>query len=480
MNTSIKRLIKHSGIYAIGSALQGAASMILVPIYTKNLPVSAFGQLELINTIILILVNLLSLGLASAYIKSHERDISSEKEKASLTKTTLIFTLIILIPSTALLAALAPAIAPYLKLENNTLLYLSLGITFSSIISNIGFSILRSQEKSSLFSVTNILRFVLILGINSYLVLVAKLGIEGVLYGLLAAHTITLISFIPTFIKNSKGPFSNDLLKKLLSFGVAVIPAGLAMWAMDLIDRYIINAYFGPELVGYYALIYKFGIAISLLLVTPFQLAWPTYSFSIADQPHSKQIFSKTLSWFLAISLFLVSGMVIFGKQGILILATQDYLQYQNLILPITLSYVLLGLHYLIVTGLHIANKSKLYPFLVIIPSILNIGLNLLFIPKHNIAGAAFATLISFAMMLILTMIIVQKYYQFKYNSKEIAKIGIAAIATLATFYLFPETSIFIKILIALIYPTILVVLRFISKNEWENIKAFLLSQKNS
>lgn len=479
METGLKRLIKHSGIYALGSAMQGFAAMILVPIYTKNLPVSAFGQLELINTIILISINIISLGLASAYIKTHE-DIKTSEEKKSLTTTTLLFSIIVLLPSIVIYAALIPSATNLLKLEDPTLLYLALGIISTSIISNIGFSILRSQEKSIAFSFTNILRFILLLGINSYLVLVAKKGVDGVLLGLMLAHIITLVSFIPTFIKNTNKHFSKKLLKNLLSFGIAVIPAGLAMWVMDLIDRYIINAYFGPELVGYYSLVYKFGIALSIILVTPFQLAWPTYSFSIAEKPEAKKTFSRTLSLFLGLSLFLVVGMVIFGKYGILILARKEYLQYESLILPITLSYVLLGAHYLIVSGLHIAKKSKYYPILVVIPSILNICLNMWLIPQYNILGASVATLTSFTLMLILTIILVQKYYKFIYNFADILKVVIATLATLLPFYLFPETTFYIKILITLIYPLILISSGFIKKNEFQSALKLLKLQKNS
>lgn len=471
----IQRLFKHSFVYAIGSAIQGVVGFLLVPIYTRNVSVADFGKLDLLNTIFLILASLISLGLPSAYIKVVERNIGKDKDadKKTLASTTTYFSFFFTIISLGILVGFAPRIASFFGFENPNILYIVFGALLSLILSNIGFAFLRADEKSTYYTATNVAKYILLLGVNIYLVGLLKLGIEGVFIGILIAHSFSLILLLFPILKRLQAQFSSELLKKLLSFGIAVIPAGLALWVMDLADRFFINHYLSFEEVGIYSLVYKFGIALSIGLVAPFQLAWPTFSFSIAKNDDAKETYAKALSYFLIISLGLISVFITFGEQGILILGNKSYLSGLNLILPITLSYVCLGAHYIIVTGLHIKEKTKWYPPLIALPALLNIGLNFALIPKYGILGAAIATLASFGFMLVLTHFVVEHVYGFVYEWSRIGKILLAFLATIGVNYALDniESPLILKIAIPLTFVLLIFVLKAISASEIKSAK---------
>lgn len=477
----IQRLFKHSFIYAVGSAIQGVVGFLLVPIYTRNVSVADFGKLDLLNTIFLILASLISLGLPSAYIKVIERNIGKDSDKKTLASTTTCFSLFFTIFSLGILVGFAPHIASFFGFESPNILYIIFGALLSLILSNIGFAFLRADEKSTYYTTTNVAKHILLLGVNTYLVGFLKLGIEGVFIGILIAHSFSLALLLFPILKRLQAKFSSELLKKLLSFGIAVIPAGLALWIMDLADRFFINHYLGFEEVGIYSLVYKFGIALSIGLVAPFQLAWPTFSFSIAKNSDAKETYTKVLSYFLIISLGLISLFIAFGEQGILILGNKNYLSGLNLILPITLSYVCLGAHYIIVTGLHIKEKSKWYPLLIALPALLNVGLNFALIPEHGILGAAIATLASFGFMLVLTYVVVKRVYGFTYEWSRIAKIFLAFLAAIGVNYALgsTESPLLLKVAIPLTFVLLIFVLKAISASEINSVKQLAKSFTN-
>ena len=65
-------------------------------------------------------------------------------------------------------------------------------------------------------------------------------------------------------------------------FGLPLVPAALALWVINLIDRLFINAYKGQAEVGIYSLAVRIASVI-VFLMTAFQLAWPAFAYSIRD-----------------------------------------------------------------------------------------------------------------------------------------------------------------------------------------------------
>lgn len=437
----IKRLFKHSFVYALGNSIQSLAGLVLIPLYTKTLPAAEFGKLEILNTFLLILNNLLSLGLASALLKCSERDVKSDAEKKSLTSTALLATLVFGSLSTLGLFLLSPYFTSFLKIDSAYYVYLILATNVIAITANLGFSILRSKEKSVRYTLITLVRFFVLLFANSFFILALKWGIIGILLGNLISQIAILSLLLPTFFQNINFQFSRRHFKNLINFGLAIIPSGLFMWVMDLSDRYFLNYFHGSAEVGYYSLAYKFGLIILIALVGPFQLAWPTVSFSLAKNNNARQIYAKILSYFTLISSLIAVFLVIFAEKIILFVSKPEYLKAVNLVGLIAFAYVFLGMHYIVVVGLHLKNKSGFYPILIVIPGIINLILNYLLIPSYGTLGAGLATFISFLVLIILTVILVGFYFPFHYETKRLLKILLIILIVLAVHFFYAQNN---------------------------------------
>ena len=79
------------------------------------------------------------------------------------------------------------------------------------------------------------------------------------------------------------------------------MPAALALWAINLIDRLFINGYKGQAEVGIYSLAVRIASVI-VFLMTAFQLAWPAFAYSIRDDSAAKRTYAYVLTYLLFIT----------------------------------------------------------------------------------------------------------------------------------------------------------------------------------
>ncbi|MDD3887648.1 MAG: oligosaccharide flippase family protein [Patescibacteria group bacterium] len=480
MFDQFKRLFKHSFIYAIGSLAQSVVGFILIPMYTRYLSPADYGQLEILNTLILILSMLLSFGFASALFKCYERDCKTDIEQKQLVGTAFLFIIPLATLSTLILWLFRDFIAntflggtQYADLVN-LLLITNLFAVFLAL----AFSVMRAEEKSLRYIIFSLLKFILVLGLNVYFVVYAKMGVFGIMLGNFIAQVFISVPFIFNLIPYFKFSFSKHLLKRLFAFGVPIIPASLAMWIMDLSDRYFLKIYDSLSEVGLYSLGYKIGFIVSILLVTPFQLAWPTISFSVAKRADTKQIYARTLTYWLLVSSFIALAISIFAKQIVEVVSSPEYFEAYKIIPLIAFSYVLYGMHFVIVPGLHLEEKTKYYPLLVGIPAVLNIILNIIFIPKYGMMAAAWSTFICFVLMVVLTYFVSNYYYKVVYEWMRMIKLVLISGSLLVLSYLTNTfdfyTSIFMNLGLLVLFFILLFAFRFFRNGEIEQIKLLL------
>jgi len=246
---------------------------------------------------------------------------------------------------------------------------------------------------------------------------------------------------------------------------------------MDLSDRYYLKHFVDLSEVGIYSLGYKIGMVASVLMVTPFQLAWPTISYSLAKKDNAKEIYARVLTYFLFISSFVALGLTLFSPQVIEKISPANYARAAIVVPFVAFAYVLYGVHFIIVPGLHLKGKTKYYPLIIGLPAIINLFLNYFFVPQLGMLGAAMTTLLCFMIMVVITYFISNHYYSVKYEWSRILKITLVlSIALISSYYINGEfwQEILYNTLILLSYCGILFLIRFFKKGEIEQFLVIL------
>ncbi|MEG3054731.1 MAG: polysaccharide biosynthesis C-terminal domain-containing protein [Methanoculleus sp.] len=110
------------------------------------------------------------------------------------------------------------------------------------------------------------------------------------------------------------------------------------------------------------------------------------------------------------------------------ILSTPEIAEQGYLITPfLALSGLLFGLYAIIAQILVLEKKTGITGTIWIVAAVLNLGLNIIFVPKIGILGAAATTLVAFALAFVVSMYYSSKYIAFDINASFILKCLVAA-----------------------------------------------------
>ena len=237
------------------------------------------------------------------------------------------------------------------------------GILWLDALAVLPFLILRAREQAKLFTILKLGEVVINLIMNVVYVVFLRKGAEGILLSFVWSSAFSLIVVFPLIYRHFKLLFDGEALKEILHFGLPYIIPGLSIWAMDLIDRQIIQYYLGEGATGVYGANYKFAMAMALF-VAAFRFAWHPFFLSISDQPDAKLIYARILTYFIGFSgwcflalSFFIKDIITFpiGNGSVL---GPDYWGGLDIIPLVNLGYVFYGIHVNCVVSIYLTKKS--------------------------------------------------------------------------------------------------------------------------
>lgn len=404
-------------IYGLGQFAGQAAGFFLIPVYTRHLSVEEYGVLAILMACVAFLSMFLNFGMGSAVFKYYFATQDEGVRRQILgTAYIMLFAAALIICSA--LVPISEHLSRWIFASSAYTDYfrLVLIVAFLNTASIIPFAYFRAEGKAGYFAFLGFLKFIVTLGAIILLIVHLNLGVWGALLGtVFASAAIDLLLFLATS-KQMRFRFSIDLAKKLLLFGLPLMPAQIFSWNLTTVDRFILQGLTDSETVGIYSLGYKIGLIFNVLVVAPFAVAWGPFLFSKATEPNAKDLYSRLLNYYVAIAGFLALAIAVFSKQIVQVLATPSYSTAAQIIPIVVFSYYLYGMYYIFTTGLNIEKKTYYFPFITGLSALLNVALNFTLIPVWGMLGAAYATAAAYLFMAVLTLLFSHKYYPIDFN----------------------------------------------------------------
>lgn len=400
---SLKQFGKDTLIYSAGNLFIRFVSFMLVPVYTNVFTQDEYGTYSLIFTFIGFIQIFYNYGMASALMKFYKDDPS---EKTSVVTTMFISLAVTSVIFSGLLLAFSGPLVNLLFSHDRPdwLWYIAVILIFDTL-SVRAMILIRFENKPVWFSCVALANVIVSLFANIYFVYMKGMGITGAILSTLISAGVSLLLVLPTILRNiDLSVFSPTLLKKMLSFGLPFLPAAVFQIIMDLADRYLIDWMIGREAVGIYNAGYKVG-SLMLIMTTGFNLGWQPYFLAKEKDPEAPNLFSRiavyivTLFALVWVTFILFSHSLIRINMGGISLIGPDFWSSASVIPIVMAGYVFLLFYDLFMPGIFFSNRSGLLPIYRAIGAGSNIILNLVFIPKWGIHGAAWATCISFGLM---------------------------------------------------------------------------------
>ncbi len=440
MRDKLKQLTKDTLIYGISTIIGRFINFLLMPIYTHFFVPAHYGIVTNIYALFALLNIVFLFGMDSAYLKFAGTE---GKEKHSTIFSSAFTPLFVADLILSLLIVTGKSILSQLlgiPPEYTYLFYYTGVILFLDAIAQLPFITLRLDKRPLRFSGIRLGNILINITLNVILIAVMKMGIESVFISNLVASVFSLVMLMPEVVKLFKFKIDKAVLKRLLTFGLPYLPAGIASMFMQVIDRPIVEKLTNLNTLGIYQANYRLGIFM-MLYVSMFQYAWQPFFLENSKDENAKGIFSSVFTYFTAIGCVILVFLSLFINDiamhrfwGFSIIG-KAYWGGLNIVPIVLLAYLLNGFYVNFAAGLFIKEKSGVFPIIMSIGAASNVLANFILIPKLNITGAAFATLISYALMAIGFYFVSNKIYPIKYEGKKLLGLLLAVGITAGLYY---------------------------------------------
>jgi O-antigen/teichoic acid export membrane protein len=488
-NSKYTLFVRRIGLVGFARTLASLKGLILLPIMTKTIGAYGYGVWAQILVTILLVQPLIMLGLDSAQV----RFLSSKDSKKIVQGVITVLSIILI---TGLIASFilffsADFLAITLLKEKSAADVIKIASPLL-LIGSLNYII---QGSFRVFA--QIKRYTIIILLQTFL----EIGLIGFFvlsgYGLIGAVIALLISGIITFLFGiyliiSYAGFSIpdfSILRPFLSYGLPLIPTLLFGFIISSSDRYIIGYFMGAEKVGIYSAAYGIGSIILMFSTYITFILRPTIydSFDKKKIDEVKFYLSCSLKYILMFSIPSVFGLSLLAKPLLANLTTPAFISDGIYIIPlVAVSIVYHGAARIFGTVILSHNRSKIYAFVFGIAAVINFGLNIIFVPRWGVIGAAITTFIAYYFLTIIIWYISYKQMKFDIQLKFIAKAIISSVViSLIIWIVKPNTMLEIIILLlvsAIVYFTLIFLLKGLEEDELNIIRGIfgLNNNKNN
>jgi O-antigen/teichoic acid export membrane protein len=463
-------MVKSSGIYAIGALMSPLVSLILTPFLAHNLSSTEYGGLSVLYTVVDLVTVITQLGLSPAFFRAYNSDYDSARDRSGVLATTITLLTLASLPVAIVMMLVATWLSEILF--NTPAFSMSVVLTAVVIVmENLalpGISWLRAEKRPFLYSALSTVNLLVVLGTNIGLVGILHVGVNGALIAKGAGFAAMIVCTVPFILlrlaREHNLHLRFDIMWSMLIFGVPTIFSDIAAWVLQLSDRYLLSHFGSLAQTASYSVAYTLGGVLSPVILAPWGLAWVPIMYSIAKREDAPHIFKLVFRWWSSVLLFAAFGLSLLSILVLAILFPPSYQAAEPVIPIITLSTMLTGVWYIFMIGVNIRRKTILEFVYVVIAAVVNLLLNLFFIPSFGAVGAAVSTLLAYILLVIVSYIVNQRIYPVGFEIGSFVlrlAIGIALYigSTLLSHAQKPLISWSISIITLLIYGVILLLI---------------------
>jgi len=325
------------------------------------------------------------------------------------------------------------------------------------LISIIPFSLLRQQNRAIKFATIKTINIIVNIFFNIFFLLICPHLIEQnistsfiesiytegnqityVFVSNLIASFATLLLLAPEIKNNISSP-NYRILKKMLNYAWPIFVAGLAFAINETSDKILLKHLLPKDIamneMGIYAACYKLTIFM-ILFVQAYRFAAEPFFFNQLKNPDAKKIYSLMLEVFVLVSLFVFLFVVLYLDIIKLIISDEKYHDGVKIVPIVLIANIFLGIYYNLSVWYKVTNKTKYGGLISGFGALLTILINIIFIPKiANYMVPAWATLICYASMAIMSFYLGQKHFKINY---KIEKISIYFLIAIGLFFISP------------------------------------------
>lgn len=438
----LKKLAGQTAIYGLSSILGRLLNYLLVPLYTRVFDPGEYGTVTQLYAFASFLNILFTYGLETSFFRYYHAEKGNPKVYStallSLVVSSIGFFVLIVLGSNDLASVMGVQDDPSGRLP----LYIAWfgGILAADAVAALPFARLRQENKAVRFAVIRLVNIGLNIGFNLFFLIACPAmlksdqgswvasfydpayGVGYVVLSNLIASLATLLLLLPELRAVFHG-FDKIIWKQLMIYGLPLMVAGFAGMINETFDRLMLPHLIkepstAMEQLGIYGACYKLSILMTLFIQT-FRYAAEPFFFSQAGRDDARLIYARVMTWFVHGCAFIFLGVMLYVDffQGFI----GEKFRSGLVVVPILLlANLCLGVYYNLSVWYKLTSKTQWGAWLSVIGAFITLILNFALIPAMGYLGAAWATLVCYAVMMAISYAAGQRYYRIPYNLRAL------------------------------------------------------------
>ena len=440
---TIRQLAGQTVIYGLSSIVGRLLNYLLVPLYTYLFAPAEYGIVTELYAYAAFGFVVFVYGMETAFFRYYE-DRNHDQRVFGTAMFSLIATSLML---AALLTLAAPKLAELLYYPERAVYirWLAWILAFDAL-SSIPFAWLRAHNKALRFASIKLVNIGLNIGLNLFFLVLCpwvlesaslaslhnavhalynpSFGIGYIFVANLVASGVTLLFLLPQF-RLVRAGFDPALWRAMLVYALPLIIVGLAGIINETLDRVLLKFLLpgtpdeNQAQIGIYGANYKLAILMTLF-IQAYRYAAEPFFFSQAKKEGGRELYARVLSIFVVVCSLMMLGILLYLDifKYFIGPAYHEGLK----VVPVLLAAnLLLGIYYNLSIWYKLTGRTGLGAWVAILGALVTIGLNVLLIPILGYMGAAWATLACYAVMVVLSYALGQRYYPVPYTLYKIA-----------------------------------------------------------
>jgi O-antigen/teichoic acid export membrane protein len=476
----LKELFRNLVVYGVGDTATQVVSFFLLPLYARYLSATDYGILALLLTVEVATKVIFRWGIDGAFMRLYF-DCPDQHARQRLASTQFAFLLVV--NGVILVGGLfgATFLGPYLfqTHQYDWTLRLVLINTFVVGFYYLPFHVMRIEGQTRLFITLGFSRSVTTIVMRIVLVIALGLGVHGVILADIAVTSVFSIVLLRWFVPLIRPMFSRDLLRESLRFGLPRLPHGVAHQIIGSSDRYILGRYVSLHEVGLYATGASLGLGLKLFL-SSFEQAWAPFYFGVMKEPDAKETFARVTTYGALILALLSAGLAACARDLIVAAMPSSFHPAAQVVPWIGLGVALQGMYLLTSIGLNITKHTEYYPVATGIAAATSVAANLALVPTFGIIGAAWANVIAYAVLAVVSWRFSRRFFPIEYETGRLLRVVAAGIlSVVAARYVVPDlrpvVGFFVRgTTVVIVYIAALVASRFFIPHEVAQMSALV------
>ena len=262
----------------------------------------------------------------------------------------------------------------------------------------------------------------------------------------LVASFVTLLMLLPELL-SLQLKFDKAIFRQMLIYSGPILVANLSYLVNENLDKILLGkllpANISEHEVGVYSACARLSIFASLFNQA-FRMGAEPFFFSHAKNKNAGYTYARIMDYFVITMCLMFLGVVANIELLKHYVNNPAYWVGLDVVPPLLFGYVALGVYMNLSVWYKLSDQTRYGLYISVVGAIATIILNVAFIPKYSYMASAWASLIAYTIMMVLSYIWGQKNYPIPYHlKKNLAYIIISLILVYLSFYVF-KRNIFV------------------------------------